>query len=113
MLLLSNFIFKLWVGNNVIIPFSISTIMMFNIIAQTRSSMFITVIGGIGKIKIILFTNIILSLLYIPMSVFLGKMFRIEGIIFANLMVNTVYAIIAPIQLRKILNGTARGTWNE
>ncbi|MGJ1242302.1 lipopolysaccharide biosynthesis protein [Sphingobacterium siyangense] len=113
-LLLSEIIYKHWIGNAVTIPTGVSIMMMLNILATSIFNIFIFVVNGIGKLFLQLWLNVILSLIYIPVAILLGYQFGLNGIIGANLIVNTIYAIVVPIQCYKLLyNKMNRTVWSR
>ena len=103
----------LWIGHSVDVSWKISIIMALNVIAVARFNLFIIIINGIGKIKLQLIINVILSFIFIPMSVFLCRLYGVAGVIGANFIINSIYAVIAPVQTQKLLNKTANGLWNQ
>ncbi len=109
--ILSEFAYKIWIKDEVIIPIGVSFVMMLNIIAITISSVFISIINGTGKLKIQLLLNIVLSFFYIPLAIFLGHHYRLIGIIIASFIINLIYAILVPMQCYKIVNNKAHGYW--
>lgn len=113
MLLLSSYVYKLWIGDSVIISFSISVFSAIYVILFSRFNLFIYLINGIGKIKVQLYTNVLISIVYIPMAIYLGKWFDLEGVIFANIVVALAHSIIGKIQVHKLVYKTAEGVWNK
>lgn len=113
MLLLSNFIYKLWIGNAVVIPFYVSTLMVFLALVSMRFNLFVYLINGIGKIKLQLYINIIMSLAFIPMAYLGCEKFGIKGILVINIFVGLVYAVVGQVQINKIMANKATGIWNE
>ena len=113
MLLLSSFAYRVWIGNAVVIPFSVSLFSTLYVILFSRFNLFIFLINGIGKVQLQLYTNIIISVIFIPTAIYLGKWFGLEGIIAANIAVALTHAILSNIQVNKLINGTARGVWNQ
>jgi len=113
MLILSSYVYKVWIGNSVIISFSISLFSAIYVILFSRFNLFIYLINGIGKIKVQLYTNGLISIVYIPMAIYAGKFFDLEGIILANIVVALAHSIIGKIQVHKLLNKTAEGVWNK
>ncbi|MFV0470009.1 MAG: lipopolysaccharide biosynthesis protein [Dysgonomonas sp.] len=106
-------IYKLWIGDNVKIPKQISMAMMINLLATNYFNMKVIIINGIGKIKLQLIIYAVLSIIFIPITVILGKFFGLTGIIYSNFMVYLLFAILLDIQSRKILKITAKGVWDE
>jgi O-antigen/teichoic acid export membrane protein len=110
---LSDYSYHIWIGDSVNISKDVSFFMMINLILATIWQIKIVLLNGIGKLKIQLWTNIILCFLFIPIAVLLGKIFELKGIILASILVNIVYCIIIPFQLRQILNQKASGNWDK
>lgn len=110
---LSQMAYNLWVGNKVAIPWTISALMAINVVLVTRQNLFITFINGTGKIRLQLIINVMLSFVFIPLAIILGKKFALEGIVFANILINLVYAIVVPIQANLIVNQEAKGIWQR
>lgn len=110
-LLVSKWLYKLWLGATLEIPFSVSLVMMLNILFATVFNIYIFIINGIGKLYLQIRLNILLSFIYIPLAIVFGKKYGLEGIITANLLVNLVYAVFIPIQSWKIIKQKEHGIW--
>lgn len=102
-LFISSFAFRYWIGNSITIPTEISVIMMLNILATSVFNIFIFIVNGIGKLFLQLWLNVCLSLIYIPIAILLGKQFGLSGIVGSSLIINTIYAILVPLQCYKLL----------
>ena len=113
MLAVSNLVFKLWIGNVIVIPISVSILMAINSLSTSRFNIFISLLNGIGKVKLQLYINLGLSLIFVPLSLYLGNMLGLNGIIISNIFISTVFAIIVPMQVRKILEQKAKGILNK
>jgi Na+-driven multidrug efflux pump len=53
------------------------------------------------------------AILFIPLALYLAKIWGVEGIIIALIIVNLPCAITNVIQYNKILQGNAHGIWNK
>lgn len=113
MLMFSDYAYKLWIGDKVVIPWGLSLIMAVNMAFTVRWNLFILLINGTGKIRLQLLLNITMSFLFVPVALVLGKKYGLQGVVFANLLINLIYAILVPIQSDKILNQKATGIWNK
>lgn len=113
MLLASSFVYRIWIGNVVVIPFSVSVFSTLYVILFSRFNLFIFLINGMGKVQLQLYTNIIISIVFIPVAIYSGKWFGLEGIIAANIAVALTHSVLSNIQVNKLINGTARGVWNQ
>ncbi|MFT3752801.1 MAG: oligosaccharide flippase family protein [Paludibacter sp.] len=112
-LLFSPMIYKLWLGDKVVVPFVLSVAMSSYVIVYIWQTIHVFLLNGIGKIKLQLYLVIFSSLINIPLAIFLGRMFGLVGITITSTLLFTVMGIIFSIQTRKILNNTATKIWNE
>lgn len=112
-LLLSDFLYKIWIQNAVTVPLSLSIMMFIYIIIYTWQTLHVYFLNGIGKIKLQLFVVIAGAVINIPLAVYLGKIFGLNGILGANILIFFVMAIIFTIQHDKIVKQTAKNLWNK
>ncbi|MCA4895461.1 MAG: oligosaccharide flippase family protein [Cytophagales bacterium] len=115
MVLMSEIVYKLWIGEQIFIPLQISLSMGAYVIIFTWYCTFVYLINGIGKIKLQLYVLLIASFFIIPISIFFVKRlnFGVDGVIMAGLICTIPGSIIMPIQLNKLLNNKAKGIWNK
>jgi len=113
LLMCSQMIFKLWLGNKVQVPFALSVAMSSYIIVYIWQTIHVFLLNGIGKIKLQLYLVIFSSLINIPLAIFLGRRFGLIGITLTSTLLFTIMGIIFSIQTRKILNNTAVKIWNQ
>jgi len=112
LLIFSPFLFKIWLGNSVKVPFMLSAVMVVYIMGICWMTIHCFFVNGIGKIKLQLYLYIISTLINIPIAIFLGKWLGIIGVTLSNILVLLMMGIVLYIQCKKILNNTARGVWN-
>ena len=95
----------MWIGDKVKVDFNISLFMMLYVIFVTFGNIFITVLNGIGKIKLQMTINIIGMLAFIPLSYFLAvKMsLGVPGIIISTIICSLYGPLVAPFELRRLL----------
>jgi len=115
MIFASDFIYKIWVGTQVQVPFMLSVASGIFVIIANWNNIFSYFINGVGKVRLQLYYSIIIAILNIPLSIFLAKNI---GLGITGVMVSTNLCLIfasvwAPIQYRKLISGTARGVWNK
>jgi len=114
MVILSQWVFRLWLGNKVIIPWNLCIVMAFYTIMQIWVAPYSNFINGLGKIKLTMsltFTGIALYLLliYLFSNIFNNS----TGVVMAIIGTSLIGAVFQPWQTHKILNGTAKGIWNK
>lgn len=115
MLIVSKYIYQLWIGTEIQIPFILSlSLAMFTLII-TFNSIYIFFLNGIGKIRIQLYHSIFIILVNIPLSIFLIKFTNLgfSSVVWANIICQMIVFYWAPTQYKKIINNTAKGIWNK
>ena len=115
MVIASDFVYKIWVGPQVQVPFMLSVASGIFVIIANWNNIFGYFINGVGKVRLQLYYSIIIAFLNIPLSIFLAKN---VGLGVTGVMVSTNICLIfasiwAPIQYRKLISGTAKGIWNK
>ncbi|WP_430814651.1 lipopolysaccharide biosynthesis protein [Carboxylicivirga sp. RSCT41] len=114
MLIASPFVYQLWLGDKVDVPFSLSVLMMVYVMVRSWNNIFVYFINGVGKIKMQLYMSVFTSIINIPLSVFLARNMEmgINGVILATIICLLFGTILHPIQYFKIVNGKAKGIWD-
>ncbi|GHT50803.1 hypothetical protein FACS189440_18850 [Bacteroidia bacterium] len=112
MLFVSSNAYRLWIGDIVKIPCAISLSLCIYTILYMWVSIHIFIINGIGKIKLQFLFSIIEMILYIPISIILGKVIGVSGVVLAMILFVSVRSLWSPIQLKKLLHNKATGIWN-
>ena len=111
----SDLIYDLWIGKNRLhIGFNISLMCCLFVITSMFATIFVSVLNGIGALKIQIVSSFIAPFVFILLSLFfivkLGT--GAEGILIASILSNVFGVIIAPIQYYKILIGkSAAKVW--
>ena len=106
-------IYKFWVGNKVIVPMMLSLSMAIYIISYVWQTLHVYFLNGVGKITLQLYLVVFSAIINIPLSIYLAKSFGLPGVISANTIVFIIMGIIFSRQTSKILNQTATGIWNK
>ena len=113
MLICSSFIYKIWIGTSVMIPFIVSVLISIYMMIWTRSSIYLYPLNGIGKVKVQMYSYMICCVLNIPLAILFGIKLGLHGIIIVNIGMLLPNTIWGPVQLNKLLNNKAKGIWNE
>lgn len=115
MLIFADEFFHIWIGDEVIIPFNLSFVLLIYFITYTFGGIFNMFINGIGKIKLQLILSAISAIVFIVVSIVLIEFFKlgIVSLVIASIIANIEGFIIAPIQYKKIINNKAYGIWNK
>ncbi|MBS1636800.1 MAG: oligosaccharide flippase family protein [Bacteroidetes bacterium] len=115
MLVLANFAYHIWIGDQVEIPFLLSCSMAVWVMMSAWTSIFGNFLSGVGKIRLSLYHSIVIIVINIPLSVFLAKYLNLGS---AGVMIGTCLCVLPqvflhPIQYSKIVHNTASGIWNK
>ena len=103
--------FKLWLGDKVSIHLSMVVAVSFYVAIMSFCSLNSVVLNGTGRICIQLYGSVIMTVVNIPLALWLGKYFGALGVVMSVGGMNLIGAIPAYIQIKKILNQTAKGIW--
>ncbi len=113
LLFFSKYFFPLWVGNKVLVPFSVSLSLLLFVLVYTRLNLYLFLLNGIGKVKMQLLFYIPLCIVNIPLLIFLGLKLGIEGLIAGNILISIPHLIYGPVQLKRLIENRASGLWNQ
>lgn len=104
MVIISPIFFRIWIDNQVAISLSILTSLCVYNILQIFSNIYLSIINGIGKIKLQMIITIVQAATYVPLCVVLCKSLGIVGIILAGIIMMVINCIIYSIQCNKLIN---------
>jgi O-antigen/teichoic acid export membrane protein len=115
MIFSSNFAFKIWVGEKIIIDYRLSIGWGLFVVISSYSATYTYFLNGVGKIKLQVINASIAAIINIPLSIFLAKYVGLgsAGVIIATSVTLLIYLIFGKIQYEKIINNKATGIWNE
>jgi O-antigen/teichoic acid export membrane protein len=111
----ANTFYWLWVGKSISIPIGISVSMGLYVLLNGWCNIYVNFINGTGKIQIQFYAALIISIVNIPLTIALVRLFHfgIPGVILAPAFCLIPLCFLWPIQVNKILSGTATGIWNR
>ena len=113
MVLLANYIYKIWIGRTIEISQIMNIAMAIYIYIIVVSMSYSSFINGIGKLRLQVVNTLTVALIFLPLTFFLTDLFSIIGIILALIIVNSSGLIFNIIQFYKIINNKAQGIWNK
>ena len=113
MLVFSNFIYRLWVGKEIIVPIGVSVVMAGYVIVNAWCGIYSHFLNGVGKIKLQLYSGLLGALINIPLAIYLGKHIGISGVVLSTFIIAIISAIWSPLQYIKLINNNAQGIWNK
>lgn len=113
MLLLSSWGYRIWIGESVSIPFSLSLITLLYVLAQTIGGIYMYLVNGIGTIRIQLISYVTMACVAWPLMKVLGLFWGMFGVLIVPTVAFTVQALLGRIQIYKVLNNRADGIWKK
>lgn len=114
MLAVSQVAFHLWVGEKIIVPWSLAIVMTIYFITNIWITPYKNFLSGVGKMNVSVIISFIKIILFFPVAIILVKMWQSVGLILAILFVNTLPNTIFGIyQYSLIINHKATGIWNK
>lgn len=112
MLLISDYIFNLWLGNLVKVSFSMSLAVALFVMINLWNMLFSQLLNGMGKIKLQLYMSLIGTTLNIPLALFFGHKYGVNGVVLSSIILSLISAVYGPYQVNLLLNKRAKGIWN-
>jgi O-antigen/teichoic acid export membrane protein len=112
LLIVSPWLYRLWLGKTITVPVFLSIAMCLYTITIIWQAIHVQLLNGIGKIKLQLYVGIIGSIVNVPLSVFLGKKIGVAGVTLSNVILFIIMGVLFSIQTKKIINKTATGIFN-
>lgn len=113
LLLISPVVYKLWIGDAVSIPFTLSMVVFVNVLGNAWVASHCYFLNGVGKIRLQLVMYLICIVVNIPLSIFLGRIWGIQGVVMSNILIHLLMSVVFYIQTEKIINKNATGIWNK
>lgn len=113
MVAISGFVYKIWIDNEVKIPFELSCLMAVYILIIVVSLTYSNFLNGMGKLKIQTINTVSAAILFLPCCYCLGKLMGILGIVCGVSLLNLSGMILNMMQFYKVINNKAIGLWNK
>lgn len=115
MLIFSNLFYKIWIGDQIKIPFLLSASMAVWVLIASWTSIFGNFLSGVGKIRLSLYHSFVMIIINIPLSIFLAKYLNLgsAGVIIGTCLCVLPQVFLHPIQYKKIISKTATGIWGK
>lgn len=104
-------VYHLWIGDKASVSFAMTLIVGLYVMIYSWNSLQVSLINGIGAIRLQTCVTVAGMILYLPLALFLGKLGGGMGVIYAMIAVSLFYSLLLTVQIRKILNRKAVGIW--
>jgi O-antigen/teichoic acid export membrane protein len=109
----SGLFYKLWMGNKIAVPTSLSLALAFYVIMANYTVIHAYMLNGIGKLRVQLILVIGTSFLNIPLSVILIHKVALQGTVISNIVMMAIINIFLTYQCKLIIDKKAAGIWNR
>ena len=105
LLALSNFLYRVWLGDAIEIPLSTSLGVMLYIVSMTFGMIYVYILNGLGRLKTQYYLSLITMIYFIPLAYWLSVMLNwgVLGICIALILANINGVIAAPIEYYKFI----------
>lgn len=113
MVVISPFVYKLWIGDSVYVPFVVSILVGSYIACQTVSTLHSSILNGMGTIKVQIIQAALQGIVFVGAILIIGRQLDLIGILIIMLITAIIPAIVLPIQVKLLLNDTAKGIWKK
>ena len=114
LLLVSPFVFQLWLGEKLVIPFNLCVFLTIYFILNIWVSPYLNFLSGVGKLNVTVALSIVKTIVYIPFAILLINKIGLIGVIIAIILINTVPNLIFGVyQYSLLVNNKATGFWSK
>ena len=112
---ISGYIYHFWIGDQVIVPKSLSLFMGVFVIIQTINSIFATFIFATGKLRVLTIMAVFVGIINIPLCFIFAKTFDFgtSGIIMSTAFCAFLNLIVGATQYYKIIKKQDKGIWSK
>jgi O-antigen/teichoic acid export membrane protein len=113
LVVVSPFIYKIWLRDMIAVPFTLTLLLGVWQIFHIWNTLHSTLIYGIGKIKLQLVGSLFVGIINLPIAIYFCSRWQLNGIIFSQILMSASISWIGVIQLNKLLNKSAHGIWDR
>jgi len=112
MLLISNYVYPIWIGQETHVPFHLSAVMAVYMLIVIYSTAYCYFLNGIGILRLQLIFTVVGAILFFILAQTLVKhSYDITSIVITMAIITLPNMICNKIQFKKIINKTAKGIW--
>ena len=111
MLIFARYVYIVWVGTNVDISPKLSLFVYIYVMILNLGNLYMYLINGIGTVRIQLIIYLSFAIVSWPLMTLACRLWGVEGIVIVPTIVLVFQTVFGKIQLRKLLNKSAKGLW--
>ena len=113
LLLLSEYIFDLWLGDKVETNIYLTMCMAFYAICRIMGQVYMYPLNGMGKIRLQLIIYLFFAVIAIPGIIYFTRLWGIVGTMIVPSLTFFMQCLVNRLQVLKIINQKAMGIWNK
>lgn len=113
MILIAPWFYRIWIGDSVAVSPLLSVGMAVYILMLSLGNVYMSLINGIGTIRIQLIIYVFFALISWPLMQYSCRAFGLMGVLIAPTLVNAVLALFGKLQIEKLLSGKCSGLWGK
>ena len=113
MFIVSPWIFKLWVGDEVNIPILLSFFVFLQNVTQIFPALYVYPINGMGKMRVQIIIYSVYSVFAVPALVLLCRNWGVLGVLSYYTMVYVTLWVFCRKQFYRLMSGNITGVWNK
>lgn len=111
LVILSPLFFRLWLGDKVEIHFTMTISVTLYVTIMIWNGIHSSIINGIGLLKVQIITCLTSTIVNIPLALFAGRLLGASGVVATVALLSLPGAVLLYLQIKKIINGSAKGIW--
>lgn len=113
MMLISPFVYDIWVGEEVAVPAMMTIVVGIYMIIHSWDALQVNMINGIGAVKLQTYVTLLGLIVHIPLSLYLGTYLDAVGVVCSMILINVLYSTVFTVQINKLLSNKAKGIWEK
>lgn len=106
MVIFSEPIYRIWVGEKVLIPYNLTILLALYSIFVNLSTCYSTYLFGMGKIRMQIWSTFVPGIIFVFIAPYLASLVGIQGVALALVLVNVPSMILNPIQFNILLSSS-------
>ena len=105
-LYLSDWVYEIWLGGQLIIPGSISTLLLLFVLITSWNSIYIFFCNALGILKIQIILSLIVLVSVLPLAYYFSVLLKFEtqGIILTFILLQGLFAFFLPIKVKRTIS---------
>lgn len=111
MLIFARYVYIVWVGTDVDISPKLSLFVYIYVMILNLGNLYMYLINGIGTVRIQLIIYLSFAIVSWPLMTLACRLWGVEGIVIVPTIVLVFQTVFGKVQLRKLLNKSAKGIW--